>query len=159
MLTLLSCFENNSGKKQQDNFYLTGAGWDWLRLPLIKPYYAMCPSLNRDSDEKKPWDVELYSDLLYSAHNIKYLNIQDSIIYILCGSVNDNLDSTIVKGNIVAKAWFIVDVKRKEENHFLQEQEFYAYVKKRKYPKPVWQNIDSIHNKFGETGKLPWRSK
>ncbi|ATL49379.1 hypothetical protein COR50_20575 [Chitinophaga caeni] len=155
MLSLLtSCWrqsDNGQAKDQQkqvDKFYTETGGWDWIRVPLIKPYEAkkIDPKL-----ESSNWYISYGK--IDNAINVKDVSVIDSIIYAYCG------DSTLLDYKYIKAAWFIFDVKKNIKQGFSSESEFDNYLQSNNYPKPHWQDIDSISEMLGNGGQVPWMPK
>jgi hypothetical protein len=137
-----------------DDFYTVTGGWDWVRVPLLKPYEAkkVDPEV-----ETSNWGVALFNSL--GTYNVKRVAAQDSIVYILSGRVDDKNDSTLVNLRTVPTGWYAINVKTKLEKGFANEEEFKAYIKANNYPIPKWHSIDSLSKALGEGGQVPWIPK
>lgn len=145
---------SNKNKEKQDEFYTVTGGWDWIRVPLIKPYEVK----KADPEiETNNWGIEFINS--FGTYNVKRIDVQDSIIYILSGKMDDKNDSTIVNSENVPTAWFAIDARTKTEKGFSSEAEFKEYIKENSYPAPQWHNIDSLSKALGEGGKVPWMPK
>lgn len=158
ILAVLTCGCGNMGSKEdenQDKFYTVTGGWDWLRIPLLKPYELK----NASPKTKNSWDIEFVNS--FGTFNVKKVDVQDSVIYLLSGRINksDTNTITIVNSKNVPTAWFAIDVKTKTEKGFASEEEFKAYIKTNNYPVPQWHDIDSLSKALGEGGKVPWMPK
>lgn len=166
LMTLLlalfyGCWNNsNNNKKKQDDFYTITGGWDWVRVPLLKPYEVKKadPEIKTNS-----WGVEFFNTL--GTYNVKCVDVQDSVIYILSGKVDEKNDSALVNLRNVPTGWYVIDTREKTEKGFavekgfMSESEFNAYIKENKYPTPQWLNVDSLSNALAKGKKLPWFPK
>jgi hypothetical protein len=135
----------NGNQKQVDEFYTVTGGWDWIRVPLLKPY------------EVKKIDPNIETNTWYIAYgkidnaiNVKSVSVIDSIIYAYC------CDSTLLDYKYVKSAWFIFDTKQDIKQGFPSEAEFNQYINDNKYPVPQWHDIDSLSKALGNGGKVPW---
>lgn len=156
-LFLTSCWGKselkNDNKKQVDEFYTITGGWDWIRVPLLKPYEAkkIDPEI-----ETNTWTIKFFNSL--GPFSIKRIDVKDSIVYLLCGKMeNENKeDSTLVNLRNVPTGWFAIDVRTKSEKGFSNETEFNEYILQNKYPLPEWHDIDSLSRELANGGKVPW---
>lgn len=153
---LCGCEDRSSrNEKNQNEFYTVTGGWDWIRVPLIKPYQA----IKVDPEvETNGWGIKLYSNL-YQIDKAKRIDVKDSIIYVLSGKVDGKEDFTAIGTYNLPTAWFILDTRQKTENGFASEAEFRQYIKKNNYFLPQWHDIDSLSKALGEGGKVPWMPK
>lgn len=154
LLAVLCSCGSRSNEKKQDEFYTVTGGWDWIRVPLLKPYEAkkVDPEV-----ETSNWGVEFFNSL--GTYNVKRVAVQDSVVYILSGQVDDKKDSTLVNLRNVPTGWYAIDVRTKTEKGFASEEEFKAYIQANNYPAPQWHDIDSLSDALGNKGKLPWMPK
>lgn len=162
LFLLTSCWgqsDNEQVKDQEkevDKFYTETGGWDWIRVPLIKPYEAkkIDPKL-----ETNGWGIKLQSKL-FQIDKVKKIDVQDSVIFILSGKIDNGIDDITAIGTLnVPTAWFVIDVKAKTEKGFSSASEFDKYLQSNNYPKPHWQDIDSISKMLGNRGQVPWIPK
>lgn len=158
---LTSCWgqgePKNNNQKSVDDFYTVTGGWDWIRVPLLKPYEAkkIDPEI-----ETNGWGVKFYTSL--GTFNVRRIDVQDSIIYILSGQINTTDDSsinTLVNNTNVPTAWYAIDTRKGTEKGFASEAEFNSYISENKYPVPEWHDIDSLSKALGNGGKVPWIPK
>jgi hypothetical protein len=157
LILIGSCFNTkDKGKeKKQDSFYSNTGGWDWVRIPLIKPYAAkkIDPRIKSNG-----WGIKLMSNL-YQIDRAKKVSIQDSIIYVISGKISDQEDITAIGTHNFPTAWFIIDTKFKTEKGFPSKNTFDQYILNNGYPVPVWYDLDSLSNALEKGEKLPWFSK
>jgi len=151
--TLLCGCGNNTkssdkNEKRQEGFYNIKGGWDWISVPLLKPYEVkkIDPEI-----ESSQWAVTF--ERIPGATNVKSVTVDDSIIYLLCG------DSTLFDYQYVKAAWFVIDTKKQIEKGFANELEFRKYLQENKYPTPNWNNIDSLSEALSEGNQVPWIPK
>ena len=138
LATLYGCGNRNNNENKQDEFYSVTGGWDWVRVPLLKPY-----EVKRVDPEIKtnPWGTKLYSDL-YSADRVKRVDVQDSVIYLLCGTVDEKKDTTAIGTKNVPTAWFAIDTRTKTEKGFASEEEFNTYIKENNIDQEVLERAE-----------------
>ncbi len=135
--------------EKEGDFYTRSSGWDYARLPLIEPYEAT----NVTGDE---WLLD--NDLINpsgnnSAGNISKIGVSKPYIFIYCDS------TTLVNGQEVDCAWYIINADKNELSTFLTEKECNNYLSKRKITLPEMYEIDSLWNEFDKAEKLPWTQK
>ena len=88
-----NCGSRNLNKEQEDSFYVELGGWDYKRIPLIKPYEI----INVNPEIDKSWTINLsVSSKLRQGQigNLKKVSVTDSIIYAVSG------DSSIFVGKL-----------------------------------------------------------
>jgi hypothetical protein len=145
----------NNNEKKEDFYNITG-GWDWKGVPLIEPYEVKKadPALEPNS-----WCIDFFSDHELGTYNVKRVDVKDSIIYLLCGKVDEKNDSTLVNLRNVPTGWFVIDTKQKKEEGFTTEVEFNAFIRNNKYPVPELLDLDSLSETLSHGKKLPWQFK
>ena len=152
LIVLCGCWNtSNKDQKKQDEFYTVTGGWDWIRVPLLKPYEAkkVDPEI-----ETNTWIIVLGDKVtLDNIGNIKKISVVDSTIFVLSGGDGD---STYFGGKKVPIALHLLDTKQKTEKGFVSEEEFKEYISKNNYPQPHWLNIDSLSEALGNGSKVPW---
>lgn len=151
LITFLGCnnvFKKNEKKVIQEEVYTSRGGWDWIRVPLLKPYEVK----KIDPDiEKNTWVLNFKRQLRnHAATNVKQVNVIDSTIYIACG------DSTLFDFQYVKSAWYIISLKKNYEIGFTVESEFIKFIQENNYTAPYWYDLDSLSNVLGMGAKLPW---
>ncbi len=147
---LFSCM-NKIEKQNPDSFYENISGYDWIRIPLVKPYELR---IANPQDSTSMWDIAFVK--LLGTYNVKKVDVKDSIIYILSGDIG-NGGSTFVNLTNAPTGWFIIDTKINTEVGFFNENDFNDYIINHRYPKPAWMCIDSLSNSIVKENKLPWR--
>ncbi|MFT6717070.1 MAG: hypothetical protein ACJA0Q_001721 [Saprospiraceae bacterium] len=156
VITISSCGLRNRDvkKEQQDEFYSVFGGWDWVRVPLIKPYELKNNSPKIDGSS---WGLKLKTVKWHSTYNVKKVSVEDSVIFVKCGSIgpNDN-DKTIIGTRNYPTAWYILDLKKDIESAFNNKNDFNTYCEENSYPIPTWHLVDSLRVRLSEKGKLPW---
>jgi len=72
---------SKSSENMHDEFYSVSGDWDWVRVPLLKPYVVKraSPKINM------VWDIEFVHS--FGTYNVKRVDVQDSVIYILTDSL------------------------------------------------------------------------
>ena len=156
LIVFSGCWESDNTVQQKsgNDFYTATGGWDFARVPLIKPYVVK--KLIDPKIPKHPWCIEFTSRNLSGPYNVKKVDVRDSIIYILAGKVDEKNDSTLVGARNVPTGWFVIDTKKKTEKGFINEEEFYEYINSNNYSLPKWFDVDSLSNAFIRGKKLPW---
>lgn len=147
---LLGCM-NKIEKHNPDSFYENINGYDWIRIPIIKPYELR---ITNPQDSISMWDIPFIK--LLGTYNVKKVDVKDSIIYILSGDIGDG-GTTFVNLTNVPTGWFIIDTKINNEKGFFNEQDFNDHIIKKGYPRPSWMDVDSLAKSIIKENKLPWR--
>ncbi|RYE57186.1 MAG: hypothetical protein EOP48_06350 [Sphingobacteriales bacterium] len=150
-----ACLGDNAKKRQtvqEDEFYTEAGGWDWVRIPLIKPYQATTVI---STNEKSIWNIDFKKGL--GTYNVRKIGVEDSTIYILSGRLDDTENIlTLLNNNNVPTAWYIIDTRSKVEKGFASEKEFDKYLISQGYKYPKWYDIDSLCEALGDGGEVPW---
>ncbi len=100
-----------SACSSRDPFYEKGSGWDYLRFPLLKPYYAM--SLTNDEIN---WVIPLERELplkkdsfLLEIRDVRKIAVVDNVIMVYTPDsskiASDNIEERIFH-------WFILNSRR-----------------------------------------------
>lgn len=135
------------------SFYQQGSGWDYLRFPLLEPYYAI------KIDDQYGWQIPLYVEP--SQSNFRYypdilnatkIAIENNTIMVYSAySKLIELD----KGQEKELHWFIL-IPNHTETGFETEEEFNISLQQYGIHQPQWQNPLSILQTFDQTGCLKW---
>lgn len=149
-ITLFGCM-NKIEKQNPDSFYENISGYNWIRIPLVKPYELR---ITNPQDSTSMWDIAFVK--LMGTYNIKKVDVKDSIIYILSGDIGDG-GNTFVNLTNANTGWFIIDTKMKTEKGFFNEKDFNDHIIIHRYSRPSWMSIDSLANSIIKKNKLPWR--
>lgn len=137
--------------EEQDSFY-NRDNWGLIRMPLIKPYVVE----TAESKSESTWGIKFVHS--FGTYNIKRVAVQDSIVFLRSGKVDERDDSTLVNSENVSKAWFVINTRNQVEKGFDNELAFKNYIKENNYPLPHWYSIDSLSKSLG-SGRLLWRAK
>jgi hypothetical protein len=111
LLTLIYSCDIDNRKK---DFYDVSGGYTDVRLPLIKPYVLSRGESNPEDTFSNKWHVNLVNCL--GIINIRKIDVQDSIIYLRSGNIDNFTDGTTLCDEPVANAWYILNLKNKELN-------------------------------------------
>jgi hypothetical protein len=142
-------------QKRNGEFYAVTGGWDWIRMPLLKPYAAIevDPKIKSNG-----WGIRLMSNL-YKIDRAKKVSVQDSIIYVISGEVGSEEDITAIGTHNYSTAWFILDTRCKTEKGFASESQFAEYIIDQGYPAPKWYDLDSLAHALSHGEEPPWFPK
>lgn len=154
MIILSSCQPTASGDKAENPFYTVSGGWDWDRLPLIYPYELM-----RADPKMEPsrWNLDLKSVSFGGTSNVRKVAVHGSIVYVRCGSLSESdFRNTRIGTRNHRTAWYILEIGGREIG-ISDSLSFDSYILEKELPKPLWYSVDSLHNEFARTKKLPWR--
>jgi PBP1b-binding outer membrane lipoprotein LpoB len=144
---------NNLSKSQnKDTFYLNSSDFDLIRFPLIKPYQVI------SIDDGNSWSIK--SDIkpkkindINDINNINQIsNYQDCFLI-------HSLGKTIVKGQEVNEAWYVVFPKDSVVKSFTKENNFSNYIKDKCTSKIEWKTPQVLFKQFDETNCLGWIPK
>ena len=141
---------------QKDSFYqYGGSSRDYLRFPLIKPYYAIYLSdevgwqipLDLESD---PSQVDLYYYL--SLPHVQKIAVDNGVIMVYA-PYELPTDKTI---NHNVPQWYALLVDQNVEIGFVSEAEFLAYIRQYGIDQLDWQEPDDILQEYNQTRCLDW---
>lgn len=140
VLYLASC-------RQTNTFNTRRGGFDYIRIPLIKPYEALL--LNG----KKEWGMNLYNGALNSSIvNIKSVNIVNHAI--LLNSRNTNLN-----GQKINEAWFVVIPSKHIEQGFASHKDYVKFLNENGIiVEPKLYDINFISDYFDSHYPINWES-
>jgi hypothetical protein len=134
-------------------FYQKGNGWDYLRFPLLEPYYAIKIS------EKNGWVVSLNVEPA-KRNFLHYLDIQDvRKIAVENGIITAYTPYPkpilMVDGQEKELHWFIL-IPDQAELGFGTEEEFNLRLQQYDINKLKWQEPLTILQTYDQTGCLDW---
>lgn len=152
-LTLISCSGSQSTDDSRalydsttsNTFYSKTTGFDYRRLPLLKPYEAM--SINQ-----KTWSIKLQlHSLRYqpSINDITQLGISGEVI------VSYSKD-TLLEGESVADAWFIIIPANSIERGFSDYASMTAFLGEKRKAIPDLKDADQYYKTFIDGDRLDW---
>ena len=137
----------------RDPFYRDNGGWDSVRIPLIKPYYAILIKGDRN------WQIPLFAnvsskDIYYyiTLHHVEKIAVESSILMVYTPYI-ENVDASI--GQKVLH-WFVFVPDKNLETGFDNEADFLKYIQNYDVQVPAWEFPDSIYKQFIKTGCLDW---
>ena len=147
----MSCNRHSKNEKEHqvenhvtDEFYSRTGGWDYTRMPLIKPY-----ELINLSDEWLLGTFEEGSTKPTRIYGIQQISINQDYSLFLCEQ-SDFSETTL------QKKWCVLEMSTAKEVCFSSEKEFNDYVESKKIPQPTWINAEIAFKQFLESGYLPW---
>jgi len=137
----------------KESFYQKGSGWDYLRFPLLEPYYAI-----KITDEYG-WVIPLHIEP--SKKNfLHYLDIQDVTkitvengMIMVYSPYSKPID--VGGGQIKELHWFIL-IPDQAELGFETEEEFNVSLQQYGMDQPQWREPLSILQTFDQTRCLEW---
>lgn len=131
-----------------------GSGWDYLRFPLVDPYYAI------KIDDENGWVIPLHID--QSKRNFwYYLDIKDVTKIavengiILVNSAYSKPIEVEAGGKTKELHWFII-IPNKSETGYETEEMFNLDLQQYGINQPNWQEPLTIIQTFDKTGCLEW---
>lgn len=136
----------------QNSFYQKGSGWDYLRFPLLEPYYAI-----QVNDEG--WDIPLHiepskTNCLHCVdiHDIEKFAVNDGAIMVY-SSYSKQID---IGGGVFKELhWFIL-IPEEAELGYETEEEFINNIQQYGISQPQWQEPLTILQTYEKTGCLEW---
>jgi hypothetical protein len=138
IINLFSCRNDFSSRR---------GGFDYIRIPFIKPYEALC------MNGSKRWQMNLYN----SALNSSIVNIKD--VYVENGTMILYSENTYLDGQQAKKAWFIVIPGKQIERGFNNENDYIKYLKFIGIiKKPQLIDINKISDYFNDNYPMNWHS-
>jgi hypothetical protein len=136
MATLFGC-------SSQDPFYNKGSGWDYLRFPLLKPYYAISTT---QGEEK--WVIPLENELplkkdsfLLEIKDVRKISVSEKAIMVFTPD-KTKIASSNIKERIFH--YFILIPDDHLEMGFENEEGFLDYLNMNNLNKPEWLEPLSI---------------
>lgn len=152
-LLLLLGFSLNACSVQK-SFYQQGSGWDYLRFPLLEPYYAI------KIDDDQGWVISLHAK--QAERNFwYYLDIQDvskiaieNDVIMVYSSYSKPIE-IVAGGEKKELHWFIL-VPDQAEIGFETEEAFINSLQQYEIDQPQWQEPNEILKEFDQTGCLKW---
>jgi hypothetical protein len=138
ILILFSC-------QSRTGFDTRRAGYDYIRIPFIKPYEAI--QLNNMAE----WRMNFFKETLSSsAVNIKRVNVINQIILLYCQQANLN-------GIKVDQAWFVIVPAQHIEQGFSNHGDYIDFLKKiGVIVEPKLYDINSISKYFNDHFPINW---
>jgi len=129
----------------RNDFYTRDGGYDYTRIPFIKPYEAL---MLKGSER---WQMNLYNSALNSSIiNIKKINVEKNAIFLY--SEDTNLD-----GVKVPRAWFIIIPNKHLEEGFYKEKDYLEFLKSVGLNnEPSLIDINKVSDYFGRHYPINW---
>ncbi len=151
MILLMGCSLNTCATEK--SFYQKGSGWDYLRFPLLEPYYAI-----KISDEYG-WTIPLNiepskTNFLYSGgiQDVTKIAVENGMIMVYSPYFR-LID--VGGGQVKELHWFIL-IPYEAELGFETEAEFIISLQQYGLDQPLWQEPLSILQTFDQTRCLEW---
>ncbi|MBS7563637.1 hypothetical protein KHS38_04400 [Mucilaginibacter sp. Bleaf8] len=144
-IAMLAIACNTKKNKNLDSFYTDGGEWDSARIPFIKPYEAI------KSDDRYGWIMNLEG----IDGDTGILNIQ------MAGIVNGTIllysTNTILHGNDVKEAWYVIIPKQHLEKGFGSYRAYLSYLRALGFKNtPKLHNIRTIASYFDDHETIDW---
>jgi hypothetical protein len=144
-----------TGCSTQDSFYEKGSGWDYLRFPLLKPYFA----ISSTNGEPK-WVIPLENEMplkkesfLLEIKDVRKIAISKNVIFVFSPD-STKIASSNIKERIFHYFIFIPDDHF--EIGFENEDDFLDFLRKNKLEEPEWMEPLTILQKFDQSRCLDW---
>lgn len=134
-------------------FYQRGSGWDYLRFPLLEPYYAI------KIPDQGGWGIPLYIESskrnflhLGDIKDVTKIAVENGTILVY-SSYSKPID--IGGGQLKELHWFIL-IPDQTELGFETEDEFNISLLQYGIEQPLWQEPIFILQTFDQTRCLDW---
>lgn len=136
-----------------DPFYGRGSGWDYVRFPLIKPYYAI-------STDGATWVIPLKNEpplskvpFFFDVVGVEKISVVENVI--MAYTPNDT-QYGYDEQDAQELHWFILVPDENFEIGFETESEFLDYIRQNNLDEPEWFDPLTILQKYDQTGCLEW---
>ncbi|MDR6945081.1 hypothetical protein [Mucilaginibacter pocheonensis] len=144
-LSLFACDQKNRKHQQSDKFYIEKGGFDEARIPLIKPYEITSPSTNSNWIAASVDTTEVPVTIPGTEH----INVVDSVIFIYS-------QKTVLDGQPIDQAWFIIIPKNHLLRGFKSHQEYLNYISSIEIREPKMYNVSEVFHYFDQKDTLDW---
>lgn len=138
---VLAIFVTSCKTHYEDDFYNFTYNIHGRYLPILKPYMIYL-----EGDYPSYIDLQKHPQV----KNILAIDVQDSLIFIKSNNTSE-MDE-------VCQKYFLIEYFHGDEQGFYTEDQLLEYVRKKKYKKPNWQDVDKIWEKV-DSGNYPWNIK
>ena len=140
-------------ESQTDNFYWADSGWDYVLIPLVKPYQLI------KLQGKEEWELSTGFNKFgeIGIYNIKDFNIKNNYIY---GYKATDINESDPNYN-VPEYWYLINLKKsvKVEDSalitFRKESDFKKELKKLNLPEE-FLTPDEVYEQYKNDPVLPW---
>ncbi len=145
-------------KSTKKPFYQTGSGWDYLRFPLLEPYYAI------KIDDEHGWTIPLYAKksqtnfwYYFDVQDVRKIAVKNNVIMLYSAYSKPITVNITDDGKEENKElhWFIL-IPDQTERGFETEKEFIVNLQQFGIEQPEWREPLSILQKFDQTRCLEW---
>jgi len=147
LLYLTACGGNTNQDPKLDDFYSDKGGFDYGRIPLIKPYELTT------SSRENYWTAETIdtSEVPLNMPGARNINIVNSIIFIYGRE-------TILNGQEVDAAWFVIIPKNHIVRGFMDHKKYLAYIQSIGFQKePLLYDVQEVYRFFSKHNKVDWK--
>jgi hypothetical protein len=156
ILLLLGCFLNSCSTKK--SFYQVGSGWDYVRFPLLEPYYAI------NIDDEHGWTIPLNVKqsqrnfwYYFDIQSVRKIAVENGTIMVYSDYSKPIIVDISIDGKLKEKElhWFIL-IPDQTEKGFETEEEFNISLQQFGIHQPQWREPLSVLQQFDQTGCLEW---
>ena len=156
ILLLLGCSLNSCSTKK--SFYQEGSGFNYLRFPLLEPYYAI------KIDDEHGWTIPLYvkqsqTNFWYylDIQDVRKIAVENGVIMVYSAYSKPIIVDISIDGKLKEKElhWFIL-IPDQIEKGFETEEEFNTSLQQYGINQPQWREPLSVLQQFDQTGCLEW---
>lgn len=130
-----------------DRFYWEASGYDYVVLPLLKPYKLM----KLQGDEEWILNTSVIPDEISDLAPTLYLGIKDTYIYGFKPHVSSEKDPEFD----MPEKWFIIDTKNHKIAFFKTKEEFKNELQKLQLTQ-IFLDPDKIYESYKDDPVLPW---
>lgn len=153
IFSLVSLFTASCTPK--DSFYMRGSGIDYLRFPLIKPYYAI--SL---AGKNIAWSIPLQNFVPLKEdffpieiQNIKLIAIERNVIMVYAPN---NKSSSSQEKKARTYNYFVLIPDQQLEMGFLEDTDFNKFIQSYGFDDLKWVEPLILLQTYNKTGHLDW---
>jgi hypothetical protein len=134
---------------EECSFYTNSSGYDYIRIPLIRPYEAICIDL-----EDRRWSINFKNGPLYypAIYDVQKLAVIDSVILVY----TDNTSRPVE--NQEPLLWFVIDLRKNQELGFSEQVKFNEYLMEMNIHKVKWLYVNDVYHQYVSSNCLPWIS-
>lgn len=146
VFSLFACDQKRGGNSHIDKFYTNKGGFDLSRFPLLKPYEISAVIPGHD------WIITSIdtSEVLGPIPGTKFINVVDSVIFV-------QSNNTILDGQPIKKAWFVIIPKHHLLRGFKSRQEYLNFLSSMHVNDPKMFDVEEVFQVFDNKDTLDWQ--
>lgn len=142
------CTNTNNRKDSKEDFYTRTSGWDYMRIPLIKPFEVTCTdNVQWIVDTKIP---QTTIQNIQGPSDVKRVGVYPPYILLYCKG------EPIVSGQPVKEAWFIINANENRIYGFKTQKDFLLFASDCRLSNLKTFDVNNIWQSFSNGKALPW---